>query len=109
MNKLDTCIKIAACVCGKDGVISRKEEQAIYKIVQERFPDFNADDIESAFNEFFDSSLQIEDYLSLIDDNDLRQFTLELAEESASADGLNIKENIALEKAYLLWDVKRHA
>jgi len=109
VNKIVNCIKVAACICGKDGVISELEEQAIFKIVIEHFPNVKADDIELALNEFFASNVQIEEYLALIEDNDLRNFTLYLAEESASADGLDLKENIALEKAYLIWGMKHHA
>jgi hypothetical protein len=105
MNELSTCIKVAACICAKDGVISELEEQAIFRIVSERFPDLTNDNIEMSL---IDSNHQIEDYLALIDDNDLRKFTLNLAEVSASADGLNLKENIALEKAYLVWGIKHY-
>lgn len=103
------CVKIAACVCGKDGVISQVEERTLHQCLLKRFPDFSTEQFEQALNEFFDSNEQIEDYLSLLEDPDLRKFTLKLAEESASADGLNIKENIALEKAYLVWGLKPDA
>ena len=109
VNKIANCIKIAACICGKDGVISELEEKAIFEIIIEHFPDVKTDDIELVFNEFFASNVQIEEYLALIEDKDLRKFTLYLAEESASADGLNLKENIALGKAYLIWGMKHHA
>ena len=108
-KKLDACIKIAACICGKDGIISQLEEQAIFKIVIEQFPDFGKDNIELALSEFFDSNQQIEDYLALIDDEVLQKFTLGLAEASASADGMALVENIALQKAYLIWGIKNHA
>ena len=108
VNKLVNCIKVAACICAKDGVISELEEQAIFKIVIEHYPSVKADDIELAINEFFSSNVQIEEYLALIEDRDLRNFTLSLAEKSASADGLVIKENIALQKAYLIWGGVKH-
>lgn len=107
-EKISACIKVAACICGKDGIISELEEQAIIALVLERFPDVPPDDIEQALSEFFDSNQQIEDYLELVDDKELRRFTLYLAEESASADGLNLKENIALQKAYLVWGIKHN-
>lgn len=106
MNNLIDCVKVAACVCGKDGVISETEVQSIFQFVKDRFSDFNEDSLESALTEFFDSNQQIEDYLALVDDKSLRHFTLELAKVSASSDGLDIKENIALEKAYLIWGAK---
>ena len=108
-EKIRACIQIAACICGKDGVISELEEQAIVTLVSERFPDFTLDDIERALSDFFNSNQQIEDYLILVDDVEHRRFALYLAEKSASADGLNVKENIALEKAYLVWDIKHNA
>lgn len=109
MNELIDCLKVAACICGKDGVISELEEKAMFQFVKDKFPDFSGDNMELALTEFFGSSEQIEDYLALIDDIALREFTLELAKKSASADGLDIKENIALEKAYLIWGLNNHA
>jgi hypothetical protein len=109
MNKLSDCLKIAACICGKDGVISELEEKTMFQFAKDKFPDFSPDSMELALTEFFDSNQQIEDYLALIDDMELRQFTLELAKISASSDGLNIKENIALEKACLIWGMKNYA
>lgn len=108
-EEISACIKVAACVCGKDGIISELEEQAIMTLVLKRFPDVTADDIEQAISEFFDSDQQIEDYLEFVIDQELRMFTLALAEESASADGLNFRENIALVKAYLVWGIKHNA
>ena len=108
MNDPIACLKIAACICGKDGVISEIEERTLHQCLLQRFPNISTEQFDKALDEFFDSSEQIEDYLALIEDPDLRRFTLKLAEESASADGLNIKENIALEKTYLIWGVKAH-
>jgi hypothetical protein len=109
LNTSGACIKVAACICAKDGVISEAEELRMYQLMEAKFPEFCDDSFERAFAEFFDSDYQIEDYLSQIDDDALRRFTLELAESSAGADGLDPRENIALEKAYLIWGVNRHA
>ena len=79
----------------------------MFQMLTEKFPSFDMELFESTLTEFFDSDDQIEDYLKLLDDEDLRLFTLELAEISASADQLKAKENIALEKAYLIWEVNR--
>lgn len=108
-QQVSACIKVAACVCGKDGVISEIEEQAIIQIVTQRFSEISQNDIEQALCEVFDSDLHIENYLELVEDQELRKFAICLAEESASADGLNIKENIALLKAYLVWGIQRNA
>lgn len=109
MDDAIACLKIAACICGKDGVISALEESTLHQCLLQRFPHFSTEQFDQALTEFFESSEQIEDYLALIEDPHLRQFTLKLAEVSASADGLNIKENIALEKAYLIWGIEAYA
>jgi hypothetical protein len=108
-NKLSACVKIAACVCAKDGVISEIEEKTIFRVLAERYPAYGSEDFELAMNEFFSSDEQIEDYLALINDFELRQFALELSETSAGADGLDPRENIALEKAYIIWGMSRNA
>jgi len=109
IEELKSCIKVAACVCGRDGVISEAEEQKLFQMLGEKFTEFDEELFESALTEFFDSDKQIEDYLELLVDEDLRRFTLLLAETSAGADGLEITENIALEKAYMNYAAKRHA
>ena len=103
------CIKVAACICAKDGIISDSEEQAMLRLLLERFPEMDEAIFDDALNEFFDSKDQIEDYLGRVEDEELKSFTLKLAEVSAGADGLDIKENIALEKAFLIWGIDRHA
>lgn len=108
-NSLSACIKIAACICARDGVISEVEEKTILHILAERYPEFGPDEFERVLDEFFGSDEQIEDYLALVNDNELRQFALDLSETSAAADGLDPRENIALEKAYIIWGIPRHA
>jgi hypothetical protein len=49
--------------------------------------------------------LQIEGYVDLIKDNKLRIPIIELTIRCASADGLDIKENIGFQKLIALWDI----
>ena len=107
-NTMSACAKIAACICAQDGVISELEEQKLFGLLLERFPDLTPDALEEVLVEFFDSEDQIEDYLELVDDESLRKFTLRLAEESAAADGLAVEENVALQKARRIWGVEDH-
>jgi predicted outer membrane protein len=102
-KELSASIKIAACICGKDGVISRLEEETIYKLISSQYPEIDKEYFDNVIDEFFDSNEHIEDYLSQINDEPLKKFTLELAEKSASADGLALEENIALKKAQIIW------
>ncbi|WP_394168221.1 hypothetical protein [Saccharospirillum alexandrii] len=108
-SELNACIKIAACICAKDGVISQLEERAIFQIVLEKFPRTTAKSIDLAIDEFFESNTQLEHYMSLVNDIELRKFTLDMARRSASADGLDINENIALNKALLIWGLEQDA
>lgn len=99
---LDLIIKVAVCVCGKDGVISVAEEKAIFSIISSEYPHYSFQRFNQTVDDFFDDNLQLEDYLGLILDPSLNKFTVNLCESSASSDGLDIKENIALDKVKLI-------
>ncbi len=107
-NTSSACAKIAACICAQDGVISKLEEEKMLSVLAKKFPDLDAAAFDRVLTEFFDSDDQIEDYLALVDDESLRAFTLKLAEESAGADGLDSRENIALQKAYDIWGLEKN-
>ncbi len=106
---IKACIMIAACACGEDGVISSEEETEMFRILEARYHGLTEALFEEALTEFFESDLQIEDYLHMVTDGELRRFALSLAELSASADGLDPRENVALERAYTFWGINRHA
>ena len=59
--------------------------------------------INSAFDDFFTSQRQIDDYLCLISEEKLRPSILDIAKTSAASDGLDVRENIALQRARILW------
>ena len=99
MNEIEIILKISACVCARDGLISQAEEEMMFKHISKKFPEVDLEYFEKTLDEFFESGEQIEDYLKQLQDFELREFTLELSEVSASADGLDIRENIALKKA----------
>jgi len=105
LKSITNSILVAACICGKDGVISQMEEEKMFQLAVEEFPGYQFEEFQAVIDEFFDSSKQIEEYLEAIRDPTSRKFTLELAKESASVDGLDARENIALQKAYLIWEV----
>ena len=97
------------CICAQDGVISELEEEKLLELLVRKFPEWNAHALDELLTDFFDSDDQIEDYLKLVNDESLRSFTLMLAETSAGADGLDLKENVALQKAYAIWGIEKHA
>jgi hypothetical protein len=102
IDDLDVVVKVAACVCGKDGVISQAEEEAILANVLLEYPIYSLIRFNQTLDDFFDDTLHLEDYLDQISDFTLNNFTIKLCEFSASADGLDIKENIALHKVKLI-------
>lgn len=102
-NMLDTVVKIASCVCGKDGIISAAEEETMYEIVHAAYPNYSYDRFNQALDDFFADELQIESYAGQITSNELQSFTIKLCEASASADGLEVQENIALQKVILIF------
>lgn len=95
---IDLIIKVAACVCGKDGVISQAEEKSMLDEVLHKFPKYSTAQFNHVLDDFFNENCQLEDYLEKIMDSKSQQFTIKLCETSASADGLDFKENIALDK-----------
>jgi hypothetical protein len=70
-------------------------------------PDMTRRDFDTYMDEFFDSDEQIEDYIRQIGDRSLRDFVISLAEKSASADGLDPRENVALQKILAVWSDTR--
>jgi hypothetical protein len=98
LNFIDGIVKVSACVCGKDGVISRVEEDSIYQFIHDRYPEYLKKRFESVLDEFFLEDIQIETYISDVKNFGLNSFVVELCRFSAGSDGLDIKENIALDK-----------
>ena len=99
---LDVIVKIAACVCGKDGIISQMEEESIYNTITSKSSNYTLEFFNKAIDDFFDENLQLEDYLEKEKNLGIHEFVIYLCEVSASADGLDIKENIALNKVKLI-------
>lgn len=106
LNLLDVAVKVAACVCGKDGIISELEEQEIFNLISKKYPIYNLQRFNQAIDEFFEENHQIEYYLNLLLNEELKFFTIELCKLSASIDGLDINENIAFQKVKIILGVQ---
>ena len=106
LELLDVAVKVAACVCGKDGIISEAEEKEIFRIVSEENADYSLERFNQAIDVFFEEALQLEDYLENITDLEHKNLTINLSKTSASADGLDVNENIALQKVEMILGVK---
>lgn len=109
MDIVSAITKLVACVCAKDGILSQVEEQKMFLLLQESFPHLTEQAFEAMLIDFFDSEHQIDDYLGAIVDDNNRRLALTIAESSASEDGLDPRENIALDRAYIFWGIPRDA
>ena len=105
-HNISSIVKVAISICAQDGLISETEENRIFKLILKRFPDYTQDAFNRAMDEFFNSELQIEDYLADITEPELQKYTYELAIDSAASDGLEIRENIAAQKASHIWNIR---
>ena len=108
-NSFTACVKIAACICGRDGIISQAEETTLRDLSTAKFPSFDDGEFESAIQSIFDEEVELEDLLAMVTDQELRRTVLTVAEKSANADGLDHMENVALVKSYELWRISRDA
>ncbi len=98
-----SCLMIAVCICAKDGLISSDEEEKLFTEFKGHFPDFESSLYEELLDEFFNSSKQLEDYMEGVSSEGMKLFAIKLSEISASEDGLEIRENIALQKVKSIW------
>ena len=103
---LETCTYIAALVCGQDGLISMSEENRMYQVLCTRFPGFDRSDFNKMLDDFFASKLVLEDYASTVEEKELQAFIIDLCNQSASSDDMEIRENLAFKKLLDLWAIK---
>lgn len=104
-TEINACVRLGACICARDGLISEAEEASLFQIVSKKYPQYTKELFDDSIDDFFNSEDQIEDYLAAIQNPETRKFAVSLAEKSASVDGLDIRENIALRKVYLTWSI----
>lgn len=105
MDLEKSLIKIALYISCNDGVLSETEEIQLIELASKNFPNLDKQLIEAWIDEFFEEDLQLEAYCECIQALDDRLSALQIAVVTASADGLDIKENLALCKVMNYWDV----
>lgn len=89
-------IYLALAICAHDGLISDAEIASL----QSHFCDsgkVTESEMEGLVDAFFEDERTIEELIFIVNDVD---YALRVAEEAASADGLDIRENFALERCY---------
>lgn len=103
MKKIESkpFVFFSLCICAKDGVISQTEEAKIFELINQnnKFKKLTKKNFEDLIFEFFSTNNQLEDYCKPFENSEDKALALEIAKQSATADGLAIKENIAYKKA----------
>lgn len=105
MDYEKSIIKVALYISSNDGVLSNEEEVELIRLAKHSFSNINRKVIDSWIDEFFEEDLQLESYCDELTDNKNRILALNIAVETASADGLDIKENLALLKVMNYWGI----
>lgn len=98
-------LNIVLCISAKDGVLSDTE----IELSRTEFSSFfneqiSIEQMDGIVDDFFNSDKQIEDYLNKIKENELKIPVLRLSIIGASSDGLDVRENMALQKAIYFWN-----
>jgi hypothetical protein len=97
-------IKLVACVAAQDGIISKVELDTAFKLINESIENTNKDSFDSCISEFFEEESTLEDYLLAIPKKYNPEIILEICYKSATSDGLEIRENLAFDKACKFWE-----
>lgn len=87
-------IMLCLAICAYDGLISEAEINTLFDIYSKKIG-LTRDQLEAIIDEFFETDSTLEDFFEAakpISD------TLDIAKKAASADGLDLLENIALQK-----------
>lgn len=98
-------IKIVLYISSNDGVFSQEEESELTKLVIQSMPNISKLLLNSWIDEFFEEDLQLEFYCKKITDKESQLLALSLAVQTATADGLDLKENLALHKVMNFWKI----
>jgi len=98
-KKVENVVFFALCISAQDGILSNKEEEKIYELVNKKISKIKKIDFSKLVDIFFNSENNLEEYLQNVIDDGETELALDIARESASADGLEIRENIAFLKA----------
>ncbi|MCE0557309.1 hypothetical protein [Motilimonas sp. E26] len=101
----ENIIKIALYVACNDGVLSEEEESQLIKSCLRNFPSIDQKKIDFWIEKFFEEDLLLEDYCDKIAELEDRLTALNIATETASADGLELRENLALSRVMNYWDI----
>lgn len=93
-REIQAQIHLALAICAHDGFISDTEVASLRSYYCEAGKVTEAE-LELLVDEFFEHDFTLEQLFTAVED---QEFTLGIAAAAASADGLDIRENFALER-----------
>ena len=105
MKKILPVIKLVACVSAQDGIISSDELETAYRLINEKIGKIDKKSFDSCIEEFFNEENTLEDYLGAISKEFSSKTLLNICYQSAISDGLEIRENLAFDKACKFWEL----
>ena len=103
MSNLHWKVKLILCISAQDGVISETELDTAYKLINDQFDKISKQKFEELIDEFFNEDYALEEYLLKLNDSDEFQEILKISYKSATSEGLDIRENLAFDKACKHW------
>jgi|TARA_B110000879_G_scaffold73349_1_gene102463 hypothetical protein len=96
-------IKLVACICAQDGIVSEIELETTLKLVNKKIEKIDKKTFYSYIEKFFEEDLSLEEYLLAIPKKHNPDIILEICAKAATSDGLEIRENFAFDKACKFW------
>jgi hypothetical protein len=96
-------IKLVSCISAQDGIISQVELDTCYELINKLIGKINRETFNSVVKEFFDEEKTLEEYLVSIPQDIDPNLILQICYKSALSDGLEIRENVAFDKACKFW------
>lgn len=96
-------IKLVACVCAQDGIVSQIELETAFNLVNKTIGKSSRKDFDTYIEKFFEEDITLEGYLLAIPKNQNPDDVLKICYEAAISDGLEIRENLAFDKACKFW------
>jgi hypothetical protein len=98
-------IKLVLCISAQDGIISQVELDTSFKLINDLIEKIDRNSFNSVVKEFFDEENTLEEYIVSIPQNIDPNLVLKICHESALSDGLEIRENVAFDKACKFWGI----
>lgn len=102
-RKIEIGIILCLIVCGRDGILASDELDVIYDeflLIDELL---DRSFFEKLIERYFDESPTITSQAEKLTDIKYQENVLRIARKSAAADGLDVMENVALEKLKKEW------